>query len=107
MTITGVAGPATTATSTSTESQIARLRKQEQELTKQLGDLASSGDDADAVEAKQQLLTAQIQAIELQIARLEAQQAQASQAKAQEAATDAGAAPRSIDGTGVVVDVEL
>lgn len=111
MTISGVRSAQSASAGASTESQIARLRKQEQELRKQLEDLATSG-GADSIESKQQQLTAQIQAIELQLARLEAQQVQEAQ-RAQQAPTSggstraAGAAARSIDGIGTVVDVEL
>lgn len=123
MSISGVAaiGGASTS-STSVEGQITRLRKQENDLNKQLRDLATSDEDAKTKELKQELLTAQIQAIEAQIAQLLAKQTEAvqqaaatQQAATQRASSDADGqssatatrAVRPLDGAGYQVDVEL
>lgn len=79
MSISAVSGVSTTS-ATSIESQIAQLRRQERQLTRQLTELVSEGEVDEAARVRQQLLQAQITTIEMRIAQLEARRSEAAQA---------------------------
>lgn len=79
MSISAVSG-VSTSSARSIEAQIAQLRRQERQLTRQLTELVSEGEVDEASQVKQQLLQAQIATIEMRIAQLEARRSEAVQA---------------------------
>jgi chromosome segregation ATPase len=79
MSVSAVSGVSSSST-TSIEAQIAQLRRQERQLTRQLTELVSEGEVDEAAQVKQQLLQAQITTIEMRIAQLQARRSEAAQA---------------------------
>ncbi len=73
-------GAARTSSNASIKAQIAQLRRQERQLTRELTELAREGGVKEGTEIKQRALEAQITVIQMRIAQLEARRSEAVQA---------------------------
>ena len=114
MSVSAVSGVSSSSTG-SIEAQIAQLRRQERQLTRQLTELVSEGATDESAQVKQRLLQAQITTIEMRIAQLEARRSEAVQAALGEALPAlsrnghaATSAPRTVGASSAGrLDVEL
>ena len=84
MSIPAVAGVRTTSAA-SIAAQVAQLRRQERQLTRELAGLVAEGGAEEGAEIKQRALEAQILVIRMRIAQLEARRSEALQAALGEA----------------------